>query len=419
MSLNKNILYVLSDNHINRSKFESEKWEFTRKNLKEAFEKIDEDLDKTKNNFLIFGWDLFDKFESTNDFRKWEFWFVNLLKESFQWEKIKIIFITWNHDCNNVSEYTALSWFNEYWTLWFEDLNVIENDLISISNDDLDIICAPFPFLHENRRKWKWRTQISKLKEKLNENWKFKIMLSHFIVDWVQSWKHWGLSYRNVHSNEKELVEMWFDLILLWDNHIHYDENKIISIWSSEQVSFSEEWDEKHILKISFKEDKEKEYKVEKIILEEASKKKITITIDVSELNDENFDEELEKIFNDREKDHFSTNFKRDTRVKVNLNNEQQDKITKIRSYLHKIKNNSISYQEDFSIWEKKDVRTVDELDLKDLLNEDNLITEYYKKFWWTKDESFQNWLLDRKNRLNWDKKEFILEKIFSEMNKK
>lgn len=422
MSLENNFLYVLSDNHINRNKFDSEKWEFTKENIEESFWIIIDDMKKTlkKNKkskfFLLFWWDTFDKFESTSDFKKWEFWFVDSLKNFFWKEKIEIIIITWNHDCNNVSEYTAISWFNKYWTEIWSKLICEENELVNYSTGDIDFILAPFPFLHKNRKNWDYLKLISKLKKK--NNWeKFQLLLSHFIIDWIKSWKHWWLSYRNVHSNQKELENLWFNLILLWDNHVHYDENWIISIWSSEQVSFSEEWDQKHILKISF--NKEKEYFIDYLILNEASNKKKTLYISTKEiwnLENKELENEISNIISLELKKKWDLN-KKDIRVRIEIKYEHQDKISFIRKLLSEIKKNSISYFEEFEILDKADLNQLDEINISELTNEELLVKQYSKKIFLTNDEKFHNWILDRKDLIHW-KKDLILEKIYSQMNK-
>lgn len=421
MKLQDNLIYVLSDNHINRSKFDSEKWEFTRKNLNEAFSLIVEDFkkkeNKKKNKFLLFWWDLFDKFESTTDFKKWEYWFVDSLKKYFLEEDIKILMITWNHDCNNVSDFTAISWFNKYSSWFWENLICIENDFSVLETENINFFLCPFPFLHKNRKNWFY---LKKIKSKLNEyewNEKKNILLSHFIVDWIQSSAHGWLSYRNVHSTENELKKLWFDLILLWDNHVHYVHDNIISIWSSEQVSFSEENFDKFILKIEFDKNWEFIFNNE-LELEEASKKKLTVTIDTKDFNQDEFEEKTKEKVEEYENEIEKRKIKLDIRVNIIIRSEFQDKIYFIRSLLWKIKEESISYVENYNILQWRSDQDLDDLEVKDLMNEDNLIKNTLKQKFWFEDEQYFNMILDKKDLISWWKKDLIIESIFSKLNK-
>lgn len=402
--MKQNVLYVISDNHINRSKFDSEKGVFTQKNLKNVLETIKKDLDKNKKNFLLFGGDTFDKFDSTNDFRKWELWFAETLTTTFVETNIEILMITGNHDCNNVSSYTALSGFNKYKSDLGVKFVLEEQGLSNYESNWLNFTLASFPFLHNNRVKGKYL-------EILNEQKKKNILLSHFIIDGTPASNHEGFSYRNVHSTHEEVENLWYDLVLLWDNHTHYKRNNIISIGSSEQVSFAEEWEQKFILKISFEENN-KDYNMEKILIEEASNQKITLVLDFTK----NI-EELKKIIENEIKEKHCEGSK-DVRVKIKISYEHQDKISLIRKILKEIKEKTVSYQEEIEITDKTSIQDLDEIELSELLNEDNLVSQYSKKIFQTNDEKFHQEILKRKDGIIW-KKEIVLEKIYSKMNKK
>lgn len=396
--MSERIIYAISDNHINKSSFDSPKWEFTRKNLLNVFETIKKDLKKKNKNILVFGWDTFDKFEATNDFKKWEYWLASILTSYFMGTNLKIIMIVWNHDCNNVSEFTALSGFNKYNSdfSWIEFI-LSETELENKEIEGINFTLAPFPFLHKHRKKWEYL-------EILNNQENKQILLSHFIVDWTPASNHEGFSYRNVHSTHNELANIGYKYILLWDNHTPYKMENIISIWSSEQHSFSEEWEEKSIVKINFDKDE-----FSRIKIEEASTKKQTLNFIFKE------DKTIEEIISNEIS--WKDLKEKDIRVRLSVPYNLQNEIGNIRKLLHSIKKEAISYKEEIEISEKTELKKLDEIWTQELLNEDSLVSEYSKKIFNTSDEKFHLEILKRKDIIL-NKKDFVLEEIFERMNK-
>ena len=395
--------YLISDLHINRNNFDSKRWEFTRRNLIEVLEYISWDI-TWENNSIIIWWDVFN--DRIKDFRNWELWFAETIvkysisiSEKDKW--FKVFIISWNHDAWNVLwENTALSWFEKYDS---KRIEVIDNDLKTIKHWEINFVFAPFPFLHANRKKWKYQNI---LKEEVNSiKWK-KVLISHFIITGSNWSNHNWTTTRNVFSTDKELLDLWFDYIILWDNHSPQDNDKIISIWSLEQTTFNEEWEEKSILLLTDK------LTTSRVPLDN----KTMYTFDVECMPHE---DNLEKFIEEQYEILKKSSVNKNLRLRITLKEEDSEsanKIKMIHDSFDRLRDNVLSYKFSVTFIDKKNKVILDDNFLEDFWNEEKMLKSILQKRHVNlKDSEIRIYLDASKNLMSVDKTvEDIIENIIT-----
>ena len=400
------MLYFISDLHINANEFESKRWEFTRRNLLITLNSIKSSLE-WNFNALIIAWDIYH--DRTKDFRKYELWFA---EELIQFSKsckekdkeFKVFIITWNHDCSNTLwENTAISWFVKYWTNLVE---TIESNLQTIKHWEFDITFAPFPFLHQYRKKWEYLEFIKEEAKTLKS--KKKILVSHFIINWNTASNHWWFTSRNVFVTDKELRNLWYDYVVLWDNHSHYIDNWIISVWSLEQVSFNEEWEEKFLVWINDK--------LEAEVFWLQNKTMSTIFLEFN--SDADVKTEL------KEKLKWLETKDKNLRLKIVLKEEDENSASKMKIIEETIKElwitDSLSLETHYSFQDTNNEVILDDNFLDDFWNEETMLKKVLSKLNWkiTDKESIR--FIERSKNLMfpWKTVDEIMEKILTDNTK-
>lgn len=403
------MLYNFSDTHINKNLFKSKRWWFTRQNLINVLDMIVEHIKETKEkwNVISIAWDLFH--DRIKDFRQWELWLAEtLVKYSKEISEIddefEFILIPWNHDAWNVLwENTTLTWFNNYDS---RRIRVIDNELTNVEKKDFNLIFAPFPFLHKFRKRWEYKEKLKKFIESI-DNWKKKILISHFIITWTNASNHWWFTSRNIFSTNEELESLWLDMILLWDNHSPYDEWMISSIWSIEQTTFNEEWEEKSILVIN------SDLKRQRVILNNQT----MLTYDIDCSNNEMTINELEDFIKKEESILNKKCENKNLRLRISLkqdDSESANRIKIISDWLWKLKEKTLSYKEHFKFTDEKSEVVFDDNFLDDFWNEEKLLkSTLEKKHWKLSEKEFIRYLEKSKWLMKVDK---VLDKTIEEI---